>query len=278
MRALNRLEKNNFSDYDVYDAFEKVNSKTTQKLRTISLYQKIGAVAALFICFFIGYSYSQYQGDDVFYQVYKTLEGENSIIELPDGTEVFLNENTKIEVASDFSPTNRNLKLEGEAYFEVKHNPSSIFTVVADKYKLRVLGTKFNLSAYKEKNIIASLIKGKVEVDLQGFSLGKKMMKPKQNLIFNPYTKEVKLNSYEHSSSIDWKKHKLMFDNLDFQFVINDLSIYYNIDIELESDRLKFEKLTGNYKNKSIEQILNSFKRILDFNIKYEDSKIVLQD
>jgi ferric-dicitrate binding protein FerR (iron transport regulator) len=84
---------------------------------------------------------------------------------LPDGTKVFLNASTKFRYPNEFNRTNREVYLDGEAYFDVTANKNSPFIVRTSKQKIRVLGTKFNVMDYAEDDFaITTLVSGKIEL------------------------------------------------------------------------------------------------------------------
>ena len=83
---------------------------------------------------------------------------------LSDGTVVWLNSRSTLRYPNKFSGTERRVELTGEAFFEVAPDESMPFIVNTDQYDIRVLGTKFNVFAYKDNNVKTSLVEGSLEV------------------------------------------------------------------------------------------------------------------
>ncbi|MGH2644379.1 MAG: FecR family protein, partial [Chitinophagaceae bacterium] len=108
-------------------------------------------------------------------------------IELPDGTDVWLNADSKLSYNNEFNDKNRDIYLDGEAYFQVKKDASAPFTVNAGGITIKVLGTVFNVSAYKtDPDIQTTLISGKVQVSLND--------DPGKKIILTPHEKLTVMN------------------------------------------------------------------------------------
>src|SRR5690606_16628213 len=102
------------------------------------------------------------------YYAMETPKGGTYHMELPDGTQVWLNADSRIYYPLTFTGTKRVVKLIGEAYFEVAHDPNKIFIVETKDEKVKVLGTKFNVKAYPEDAYSCTTLKeGKVEVEVE---------------------------------------------------------------------------------------------------------------
>jgi len=152
---------------------------------------------------------------------------------------------------------NRNVKLNGEAYFEVAKHNGSVFTVETPDYNVRVLGTKFNLMAYENFNRTeTTLIEGMIEIQK-----GKQIIDVvpgqtftyKDNQFFSKETKAAK--------SSRWKDDVFDFDQITFQEMVIRLERWYDVDIEIRSEELKQITYSGVFKNEeTIEEVLNTFQ------------------
>ncbi|MFA5535465.1 MAG: FecR family protein, partial [Mariniphaga sp.] len=92
--------------------------------------------------------------------------GSRTVVQLSDGTEVTLNYDSKINYPRNFIGDIREITLSGEAYFDVAHNPEKPFIVKTEKLNVKALGTKFNVNAYPDDDIIATtLVEGKVIIE-----------------------------------------------------------------------------------------------------------------
>jgi ferric-dicitrate binding protein FerR (iron transport regulator) len=109
--------------------------------------------------------------------------GSKSILTLPDGTKLWVNSGSKLSYQSDFAKSNRNIYLEGEAYFEVAKNKKLPFIVHTGNVHIRALGTAFNVKAYpEEKKIETTLVHGLLKIDKKGL---------KEPIILNPKQKVI---------------------------------------------------------------------------------------
>ena len=100
--------------------------------------------------------------------VFNTETGNRSLVILPDSSKVWLNSKTQLDYDSDFGQENRNVRLSGEGYFEVKHGDKP-FIVDIQEFKIKVYGTKFNISSYPDDNsIYTSLESGQISILKEG--------------------------------------------------------------------------------------------------------------
>jgi ferric-dicitrate binding protein FerR (iron transport regulator) len=183
--------------------------------------------------------------------------GEKSLLLLPDGSKVWMNSESSLSYPANFMDGNRNVKLNGEAYFEVAKHNGSVFTVETPDYNVRVLGTKFNLMAYENFNRTeTTLIEGMIEIQK-----GKQIIDVvpgqtftyKDNQFFSKETKAAK--------SSRWKDDVFDFDQITFQEMVIRLERWYDVDIEIRSEELKQITYSGVFKNEeTIEEVLNTFQ------------------
>jgi ferric-dicitrate binding protein FerR (iron transport regulator) len=205
------------------------------------------------------------------YITFRTKLGEESEIELLDGTKVYLAENTVLKIPKDFSDYNRKLDIVGQAYFNVFKNPKSIFNIKSGKYQVKVLGTKFNIRSYEYEELITTTLKrGVVEVDMSGFKLNynpKVLLRPRDKIIFNKKTKKYKLKRYAPGFRINWTKKSFVFHNLKLGDIAKNLSIFYDKEIVIEDNKLRDTPFSGEFNMTNIYENLNKIKNIRIFDI-----------
>jgi ferric-dicitrate binding protein FerR (iron transport regulator) len=218
---------------------------------------------------------------EVLYSTYKTSEGEKSTLKLIDGSVITLKSNSEIRVPSDFSEANRKIYLEGEAFFEVHHDTNSIFSLWADKYKISVLGTKFNVRAYKNENLLTTTLQeGKVEADFSAFTNqeDRVLMNVYEKIFYNKKTNKKKIASFNKSINISWKDNKFDFHNKTFSELLEVLSLYFNKEIVVEEKSLLNKKISGEFYDKDLMEILYTLKTITPFEVeKVGVNKLVLK-
>jgi transmembrane sensor len=188
--------------------------------------------------------------------VIETPRGEKSKVKLPDGTEVWLNANSRL-VYHAFTARHRQVELTGEAFFKVVHNDQAPFVVRTNECDVVDLGTTFNVMAYNEfgrKEI--TLIEGKLNVKTPS---SQEMLKPGQALILKDHQmKVVETNVFEASA---WVENKFNFRNIPLPELMKRLENWYDVDINFENRVGKDVRFTGTFKNEeTIWQVLDAIK------------------
>ncbi|MFA5329323.1 MAG: FecR domain-containing protein [Prolixibacteraceae bacterium] len=188
--------------------------------------------------------------------VFETPRGEKSMVRLPDGSEVWLNANSRL-VYNSFSSTHRQVELKGEAFFKVTHNANAPFVVKTNECDVEVLGTTFNVMAYDEfgrKEI--TLLNGKVNVHAEGKT---EVLKPGESLILKNH--KMQILEVDASQSSQWVDNKFNFKNIPISELMKRLENWYDVDITLENKSGKEVNFTGTFKNEeTIWQVLDAIK------------------
>ncbi|OYD47635.1 hypothetical protein CHU00_01835 [Sphingobacterium cellulitidis] len=156
--------------------------------------------------------------------------GSTFSLTLTDGSRVVLNSDSKLTFPSNFSTGDRVVELEGEGYFEVKHlDDNSRFIVKTDDQNVEVLGTKFNIKAYKtEENTLTSLEDGSVKVTIpKGKSA---LLKPNQQARTDGST-ELQVGNVNIDNILGWTKGQFCFDGSNTVEVLREIARWYDIDI-----------------------------------------------
>ncbi|NJK93574.1 MAG: FecR family protein [Bacteroidales bacterium] len=220
--------------------------------------------------------------------------GSRSITVLPDGTKVWLNSGSKLTYNGNYNEDNREVRLVGEAYFNVVTNPSRPFVVKTEKLNIKAVGTIFNVKAYPEdKEVVTTLVKGKVfvegkDMENHDFSL---QMKPMETITYyknlnNPSDNNTR--EYEKSESgktipentetltdnipvtkdeqvnielfTSWKDNRWIIEKQKLGDLYRDIERRYNIRIQFLSDTIKQFHFTGTLENETIEQIMVTYE------------------
>lgn len=182
--------------------------------------------------------------------------GVRSTIILSDGTKVYLNSYSKLEYPKVFAGHTRDVFLEGEAFFEVTKDRTKPFTVTSAGVKTRVLGTRFNISAYKNvKDIRVALVEGSVEVSAIG-SNEKMLIKPKEMAIFDPDDSHFQRLAFNNEDVTGWKEGRIIFNQASFEDVSIKLRNAYGIQLR-DQTGLKWS-FSGQFENVSYLSIIKS--------------------
>lgn len=237
--------------------------------------------------------------------IVNTKYGSKSKIQLPDGTLVWLNSGSRLTYDDEYGKTNRIVKLVGEAFFDVKHDPDKPFLIHTKELNLKVLGTAFNIKAYpRDKISEASLIRGSLEVSFPSRPTEKIVLKPNEKIaLVNPNmieqsTLKQNLNkkninqenevepmpiislsqvSYIPSENevqeISWVKNKLIFRNKAFGELAKEMERWYDVEIYFKDKTILNKKFTGTFKNETFIEALDVLKQTYYFNYAYDRNK-----
>ncbi|MCD8079705.1 MAG: FecR domain-containing protein [Bacteroides sp.] len=199
--------------------------------------------------------------------------GQRIHVTLPDGTSVWLNSCSKMEYPGIFTEKSREITLDGEAYFEVKHQPGKPFVVHTVYGDIEVLGTTFNVEAYSQDgSFTTSLLEGSVQVIRDEEIL---LLAPNQvaslsegKLTISPLTD---LHTYR------WKEGLICFDNESFGQILKKLEKYYNIQIHLQPGTDTSRKYSGKFRQEDgIEAALKILQKDLRFTYTREPGRPII--
>ncbi|WP_297089347.1 FecR domain-containing protein [uncultured Draconibacterium sp.] len=158
--------------------------------------------------------------------------GNRSTINLSDGTKVWLNAGSRLIYPSKFVDKTREVYLVGEAFFDVEKNADQPFVVKTSTLSVKVLGTKFNVSAYPEDNTIQTVLtEGSVEIieSRTGLFNTGVVLKPGQLALWSKSTESTKVYTVDTDYYTLWTEGIFSFSNTDLNRIIKKLERYYNI-------------------------------------------------
>lgn len=208
--------------------------------------------------------------------------GGQFFLKLSDGTKVWLNSDTKIKYPVHFvdGETRKVELLYGEAYFDVSpstENKGSSFVVNQDLQNIEVLGTEFNIKAYKEDDkIYTTLVEGAVAVSNDSHTT---LLKPNQQSIITGATPEITVSDVKVYSEVAWKDGVFNFRKKELQEVVQVLMRWYDVEIIIEDPTLKTYKFNGLLrKDQDLYDILKLINQTEKINYEKKDKKIVLSN
>lgn len=213
-----------------------------------------------------------------------TRDGERAIYSLSDGSRVILHAGSRLEVPVNFNNENRELFLEGEAYFEVSHDPDKPFVVNSEEAYTRVLGTKFLVQAWPEesRNVEVIVEEGRV-------ALGDKRTistTAQQEVVITLNQKGV-LTAEDGPSVSDvtdlhwhlgWTEGRLVFEDRQLSEILPRLERWYAVEINSETDEIAEKRLTAEIDySQPMTEVLMGIALSLDLEIDKEDRKITFR-
>jgi transmembrane sensor len=262
----------------------KGKSNFVSKIFFSPLLLKRAASIVLFLILVTGILYISgiiKQSDSIVWNEKVTSSGEKFVLVLSEGTKVTLNADTKLRYPENFNHTNREVYLQGEAYFEVSHNPKRPFIVRSGNILTTVLGTKFNVSAFSnEKNISISLLEGKVKISKnKQFQVEEiAVLKPKQQLL---YDKENNISSFEQFDSLEavgWKDNIYKFANKPLGEVLSQLERAFGVKFSLADKSFLTQKITIKFEKNSLQTVIDVIKNLTGLNYKIVKEKSIIKE
>jgi transmembrane sensor len=191
------------------------------------------------------------------YNTISTPAGGQFQMQLPDGTRVWLNALSSLKYATTFNPDlPRTVYLKGEAYFEVaKHHVESAavpFIVKTRLQELQVLGTHFNINSYEDEALTRStLLEGSIAIST--YTGATKTLRPGQQA---EVSSDINIKQVDTAAAVAWKNGLFRFEQENFREVMNQLSRWYDVDIEYRGS-VPQNKFSGElYRNMNAEKIL----------------------
>lgn len=209
--------------------------------------------------------------------------GKKSQLILEDGTKVWLNAGSKLAFPTKFSGEKREVFLEGEAYFEVAQNKKFPFYVNTNDIQIKVLGTKFNISAYPtDAQIETFLLEGKLAVSERtklGFLKNETFIVPSQKASYNKEQKTMAVsNEHDIEFAIAWTEGWFMFSQQNLNDVLKNLHRYYNVQFVFEQGFSTVDLITGKLDLKdSIEKVMTALADVAQIQYQIDGDKIHIQ-
>ena len=201
-------------------------------------------------------------------------------VQLEDGSMVYLNKGAKITYPKTFTAESRKISFEGEAFFEIAHNPDKPFIISSGELEVEVLGTSFNLCTCPEgEEMILYLESGKVRfsaVNTENGAINEQLiLLPAQKGIFNKTNGTVCRSEFENQNYLAWKTGVLVFEKTPLNEVLSTIGQTYNM--EIVSDK-SYEglSLTARFDNEAPESIFESLRTIYGIDYSINDQTVLL--
>ena len=228
--------------------------------------------------------------------------GTKTKIILPDGSQVWLNSDSKLSYGARFNDTIREVSLEGEAYFDVIKDKKRPFVVMTNALNIRVLGTAFNIKSYaQDATIETTLIRGMIEVRKNNEPATKKIvLTPNEKLVYNKLeallvrpnneqnTIAKKLESLSittlsknipDSSRVEtaWIYGRLVFDGDSFETLAEKMERWYNIKITIQNQSISNNRFSGVFEKENVEEAFKALQLITMFKYDIHDNEVLIK-
>lgn len=306
------------SDPDFKRLFENIQSNITEsspdELLTESaerrkpVYLQILKIAAVVIpIFLLGGILSYYitgnkpKAENITYTEIRAPYGARTVIILPDGSTVWLNAGSKIKYMNIFNRDNREIQLNGEAYFKVAKNAALPFDVKTGELSIQALGTEFNVKSYDDEDIIeTTLIEGKISINQGRKRSGSIYLQPHQQAFYMKYNKNLTVKDMNAvretkpevlkfrkgiiyiAEKIDpqpivaWKDNRLILKGEELSSLVIKLERKYDVKFIFGSEKLKAFRFSGTLENETLTQVLDVIKLSAPLEYKLQGKTVMI--
>ncbi|SMC97934.1 FecR family protein [Pedobacter nyackensis] len=299
-KRLHQILSGNLKPVHQQLAFINEQISTEKKVRKFG-FRFYGIAASFFIVLLTGLIYFNFQKTTkpiIYAQAYVSEKGERKKITLADGSLVYLNSDSKLEIDEDFNKRTRNVRLSGEAFFDVKHDQERPFKVSTKWYKIIVLGTAFNVKSYaNEKKSEATLVRGVIRLEdneLKGSSVilrrGQKIVYmppfvtdesshdiPSHSVDVLPKLEVTNLTMFDHKVvESAWIDNDMVFSNKTFLDIKPLLERWFNIEIIFQDKDIENTVYTASFKNEDLHTILTKLQQVKHFDFEQKGGRIII--
>ncbi|WP_343307260.1 FecR family protein [Chitinophaga niabensis] len=231
------------------------------------------------------------------YEHYTAAQSRKTVV-LPDSSVIMLNANSHLSISKHFDNEHREVTITGEAFFDIKHDQEHPFIVHTSEYRIRVLGTSFNVKSYPGSHgTETDLISGKVEIVTNGSNV-------KERIILRPNEKFVLEREHQpainktHSATVavskgtvekinldtltrqapetSWARQKMEIKDETFEQIALKLQAWYGIRVIFASEDVKQYRYTATFNDETIFKALQYLKQSYPFNYRIEQDAIVI--
>jgi transmembrane sensor len=241
---------------------EKIHRKTFPFHSTIGTFLKYAAIVVILIGFPTLYylnkqSSSPELSTELKYTSVVADNGQISKIILPDSSIVWLNSGTMLSYNSGYAVTNRDLKLNGQAYMHIKRDDLNPLMVACNDLKVKVLGTKFDVSAYPgDDKIKVVLESGSVQLLRTGDDAFNYRLKPGEMAQYDIRLNEVAIKKVNTAYFTSWNEGYLIFNDVPMGDVIERLERKFDIEITVKNKEVYKSIFNANFKDENLTEIL----------------------
>ncbi|MCZ4242646.1 FecR family protein [Pedobacter punctiformis] len=284
-----------------FDTFKK-DFNSDKPLKVYKNYTWLKIAAAIILIAGIAFLYRNYSLDKTVHtelkaQVFSTKGGERKKVSLPDGSVVLLNAKSSLSIGADFNDKLREVKLTGEAFFDVVHNKDKPFKVHTEDFEINVLGTAFNVKAYADENTSeATLIRGLITMEAVSGNGGMITLKPSQKVTFykiapvqenqkvlksTPGHPEITINHYtliKDSSIVEtaWTKGKIEIYDQDFAEIKGALEKWFDVKIHFTNPGIEKYRFTATFSHETLEEALKALQNVENFKYEIKGNEVTI--
>lgn len=211
-----------------------------------------------------------------------TADADNRYVTLYDGTQVWLSAHSQIAYYKSFGKHDRKIKLSGQAFFDVAHNPEIPLTVTANEVDVTVKGTAFNVNATLS-DVEMALLRGLVSVkDKRQKDAGEILLHPNQkvrmgeNIVRNAIEPVIQKKDTVVRET-QWMNKTLVFQKEKLGSILKLMENRFNVKIDIMTPSLKEQRFTGVIQNESLPQMLDALKQSFPFTYEIKGKIVIIK-
>jgi ferric-dicitrate binding protein FerR (iron transport regulator) len=211
----------------------------------------------------------------------RNAKGTKSIIQLPDGSKIWLNADSKLKYPEIFKGATREIYLNGEAFFDVARNTNHPFIIHLTNGTVQVLGTSFNVRAYDNESVVeTSVATGRIAFIPKYRTPRKKQdtvyLAPDHKASYTFTREELSTSITSGKEDKAWTEGKLVFRSLTMEQIAMELERNFGKKVIFVDDRPKEFIFTGSFENNSLDEIMYYLSRTKNFNYKITNSELLI--
>ena len=201
--------------------------------------------------------------------------GERFLVQLSDGTKVWINSESALRYPAYFGKNIREVEARGNVYFEVAKDSTRPFVVASRELTTEVLGTRFEVNTYGDRDeVSATLVEGSVRVGVGSRFV---VIKPNQQFTFNTKSGTIEVNEVDAAREVMWKDGILVIDNEAFRDVIWKLERWYGVSIVNETGLVFTQSFSGEFDREDIHMAIESLCTNLNITYTMDKDRIILK-
>jgi transmembrane sensor len=212
---------------------------------------------------------------------FATKYGQTLKVVLPDSSTVFLNGNSKLSYVNNWDDTSdREVNVDGEAYFSVKHtkNHQKFFVRMADNLSIEVLGTEFNVTK-RDKNARVVLNSGKIDFHMNDLKKGNDVvaMKPGDLIEYQDKNQSYTKQQVDPATYSSWKNNRIIFNKTKIVDVLQNLQYTYGLKVKVEDEKMLNMLVSGSAPTNNIQTLVDALSETFDVNFTLKGDSILLK-
>ncbi|MEG2556253.1 MAG: DUF4974 domain-containing protein [Odoribacter sp.] len=208
--------------------------------------------------------------------VYNTItvpRGGEYILALSDGSTIWINSESEITYPVVFSKTNREIRLKGEAFFDIKKDTLRPFIVQTDQFNIRVTGTQFNIRTYSNDIASATLAKGSIQLE-KDHKITRLLPGQQVSLINN----RVKVRQVDVEEIIAWRNEAFCFKDRPLESILNEIARWYDIEIFYQNNEIRNYHFTAWFRrSSSIDDIIHILEKTQNIKLELKGKTLTIK-